>query len=222
MWRCRRIIRWAPAVPPPVPSAVPQSFPSAAQSRPRLPRPGPADLCRWPDVARCGAHSVIDRRSVLSRRVLSRHALATVPGPAADSEHCGGSRRRTDTDEVSPGWSCRTVSGIDDGTKNLIGLVHERVGQADITKHLRQREVLGRDKISRDGPVLVVGSRDKGRVVASRSRISRRNRRAVDVGNAGHRVRGGDQVPRTIRRVSPAVVLTDHDRRVVRGLLQRG
>ena len=39
------------------------------------------------------------------------------------------------------------VSGIDDGTKNLICLVHERVGHADITKHLRQREVLGRDKM---------------------------------------------------------------------------
>ncbi len=58
-----------------------------------------------------------------------------------------------------------TVSGIDDRTKNLICLVHQRVGQADITKHLRQREILGRHKISRDGPVLVVGSRDIGDVL---------------------------------------------------------
>ena len=42
------------------------------------------------------------------------------------------------------------VSGIDNGAKNLICLVHERVGQADIAEYLRQREVLGRDEISLD------------------------------------------------------------------------
>ena len=52
------------------------------------------------------------------------------------------------------------VSGIDDRTKNLIGLVHERVGHAEITEHLRQREVLGRDKNGGDdaGPPWVVSA----------------------------------------------------------------
>ena len=63
-----------------------------------------------------------------------------------------------------------TVSGIDDRTKNLIGLVHERVGHAEITEHLRQGEVLGRHKISLDGPVRVVGSRDIGDVLVGHRR----------------------------------------------------
>src|SRR3954447_2318796 len=48
------------------------------------------------------------------------------------------------------------VSGVDYGTKNLIRLVHQRIRHADVTEHLGQRKVLGREQISRDGTVLSV------------------------------------------------------------------
>ena len=65
-WRCGTITRRAAPVPP----AVPQFSSSAARSQPR---PGPADHCVGPDVARCGVRGAFHRRSVPSR-----YALATV------------------------------------------------------------------------------------------------------------------------------------------------
>ena len=93
------------------------------------------------------------------------------------------------------------VSGIDDGTKNLIGLVHQRVGHADFTKHLRQGEVLGRDEIGLD--VVVGAAVVHGRQAAH---ISGEYRRAVKIGmpaTARWRRRPGstdDQAGRTSRR----------------------
>ena len=79
------------------------------------------------------------------------------------------------------GFVVPTVSSIDDRTKNPIGLVHDLVGDAEITKRLRQGKVLGRHKMGGDHAALRVrlDRRVLGRHVGG---ISSRNRRAVHVG----------------------------------------